>query len=267
MRRQLVPLRAFVEKWIEDDVLDRAAALSFFSVLSLVPMAALVFAALPELGSQQSPEAAAKVIAELYFPQSTSSTVSRVAQTIGSAREHGIGWIAALILVPTASAVIRSAERSLSRIMREELRTGVGRLATHLAIGIGLPLVAAGLIAYGPRFESFWLEHYVVPWLVTSIILWSSYRFLPRRVRGHASAVTASVASLLLLLLKAGFGFYASQAIAHLSVAWGALTFVPILLSWIFASWLVVLTAAVVASLILNWKLRDVGQFADTSQM
>ena len=85
------------------------------------------------------------------------------------------------------------------------------------------------------------------------------YTFIANRpVRWRHAAAGALVATILFELLKKGFGLYISAFPTYQAI-YGALSVLPILLIWIYLSWLVALVGAEVTAAFPEWRGARLG--------
>jgi membrane protein len=122
------------------------------------------------------------------------------------------------------------------------------KFADYLSVTFAIPVLVAGAIGIRQILLSHLPSITGANWISSSIAIWAGFFFLyiffpNRRVRLEAAAVGALVASILLQLAQWAF-IYFQYGIAKYAAIYGALASVPVLLTWIYMTWVVVLLGA-----------------------
>lgn len=192
-----------------------------------------------------------------------------------------------LFLVVTAMIVLQTIDRTLNQIWRvPRPRTTVQRVFIYWA------LLTVGPILMGASVSlTSWLVSYslglvkdvplageallkVVPILLTGVAFSLLYITIPnRRVLVRDALSGGFLAALAFEWMKYGFAVYVTQFPTY-KLVYGAFAGVPIFLLWIYLSWLVVLSGAVAAAVMPEWRERAAqvepvpgGQFLDALQI
>jgi len=131
-----------------------------------------------------------------------------------------------------------------------------------ILIGAGLSLTSwlvsqsLGLVKGVPLADEALLT--LVPILFTALAFALLYITIPnRRVLVRDALTGGLLAALAFEGMKNGFAFYIKQFPTY-KLVYGAFASVPIFLLWIYLSWLVVLSGAVVAAVMPEWRERAV---------
>jgi membrane protein len=137
-----------------------------------------------------------------------------------------------------------------------------------LLIGVSLSLstyfeIAARQAGFGQEalawFASSWLHGLAraVPALLEFVALTLLYGLIPNcAVRWRDGALGAAIATLTIEVLKVGFSIYIG-ATSFYSTVYGALAAIPIFLLWMYISWMAVLLGAVVAAALPYWRIDE----------
>lgn len=281
MKRKLVQLRARAQSFITDVTdfpvwstgatlwerfrQDRlgltASALTFTTTLALVPFFAVVlsvFTAFPIFG--QLRDALQQWLASTLIPASISRNVlDYLTQFAGKASELGLVGFAALSF--TAVSLVLTIDRTLNDIWRVTVKRPLGQrvlvywavltlgplvLGASLAISSYVLTVSRGWLPDIGGLANFGLD--AAQFLLMTLGLTLLYRYVPNTpvLWKHALAGGVFVA-LCMALAKWGLGLYLSR-IPTYSLIYGTFATVPILLLWIYLSWLIVLFGAVIAA-------------------
>jgi membrane protein len=265
-----------VRRFFQDGMTQAAGALTYSTLLALVPLAVIAFAVLAGFpafeevrGELQAfffralvPEAGAEL--QRYFEAFT-----------GNARNLTAAGTAALAL--TAVLLLSTIETTLNRVWRvERPRPWLTRILIFwavltlgpLLIGVSFTFTSdalamlrrwgAGAEVIG-RIEPGAGVAGLALGLLSQILAFTLiFKLVPaRRVRLADAALGGAVAGLLFHLLRWAFDAYLSSGTTYETI-YGAVAVVPIFLVWLYASWTVVILGAVVAAAFPDWwRSRD----------
>jgi membrane protein len=242
-------LRLIGRKLLRDRVLVRASALSYDSLLALVPLLAVSMGSVGVLGGRDTLGELLRDMASYYVPTSAGPAIEHMIALAETLDFHAIGLVGLLALLPVVFALVDAVEHALADVFGMPRRTHWWRL---LMLGGLLSLGPLGLVLsvrYMP-LAGYALHQVLTPFLIMSVLLYLVFRWLPRlRVTRRAAGVGALSAAVVVAIAKIGFGIYAQLAVS-LHALWGAITFVPLFLVWILLCWYAVLCAAAVSSVV-----------------
>lgn len=257
---RLIQVIALVWRNFRNDALPiQASALSFTSLMSLVPLLALSFSVLNGLGYGLD------VIAYLTslmdeMPDQFQGFVGEllgVVQNTNFARLGGIGGVLLLIIVVQMLGKIEAAFNRVWRVTRH--RSFLQKVAQYISIVVVVPILfTAGVTLTAKiRFGGEWMEHLglirLAPTVATCLALVFLYTYMPNvRVR----FVPALISSILVAVLwQAWLQFYITvqPGVTKLNVLYGTLASVPIFLAWLYVNWVIVLLGAEVCFAVQNY--------------
>jgi len=246
----------------------RAAALTYYSVLSIVPFLAFAFAVLKGFGVYAS------FIGGTVYPylQDTFGgnpallgSLERILQFVDHTDVSTLGVLGLLVLVYTSVSLISSVEDALNEIWGAQTKRSFLRQVTdYVTLLVTTPLLVAasataltaaqssqvvlflrnalalgGVIDFLLHFTSF---------AVVGVAFFAIYTILPNvRVRPLSAAIGATIASALwqgALVLYVRF----QVGVSSYNALYSVLSAVPIFLVWTYVSWVVVLVGAQVAA-------------------
>jgi membrane protein len=275
LRNGLYSLAAFIRyvlvRFIGDGCLTAAAALTYTTLVSLVPLIAIAFAVLSafpifaSVRDQLVTELFAKFVPEVgaeldywfrYFAGAAVKTTT-------------LGILALAITVVLLLATVedqlhniwhvRSPRPWLQRILAywAILTLGPLLLGTAFSLPSYLDLVARkhGLDA-GALLASPWSQHLVnvLPFVLETLAFTLLFELIPNcAVRWREALVGGVVTALLIDALKVGFVLYITSLSSYRAV-YGAVAAIPIFLLWMYVVWGAVLFGAVVAAAIPRWR-------------
>lgn len=253
-------------RFVRDGGLQMAAALSYSSLLALVPLITISFAILTAFETFDQTRADLQQLLFDTFPQDVGTAVSdQFATFIDNAnRMTGFG-IAALGVV--AVLLLNTITGGLNAIWRvSEPRPLALRILVYwalltlgpLLLGASLSLSSyafavvqwSGVKDYAPNF----IAVRTLPMLLGVLGFSLMFLVVPNRAVAVKHAVLGAVlAAFLLELLKSAFGYYLSHFPTY-QMIYGALAAIPIFLLWMYLSWAVVVFGAELAAALPEWR-------------
>jgi membrane protein len=252
--------RFIATRFREDDLAQVAGSLTFTTLFGLVPLVTIaitVLSALPISGRMLT--TLDSFIVSNFVPGSATKLITaythQFAEKASRLTAIGIG-----LLAVTALMMMLTIDRAFNRIWRvDEPRSLLRRMLVYWAlltagpilIGLGVYLtywlVTASLGLIDER-DSRTTMLKVVSLLLTVLALTWLYRTVPnRRVASRDALTGALVAGIAFEVMKAGFAYFVSRFGAY-KLVYGAFAGFPVFLMWLYFSWLVVLTGAVIAA-------------------
>ena len=264
MRWLLAPFRLIsrvIRRFLEERLTLVAAALSFDTLLGLVPMIAvgLGFSRFIPLAHNFSAALEKFFIANLLPIRSGPEIANRLGQFATHAQEIPLLGVAALIV--TALIQTLTIEHAFNDIWKDTTRRPfLKRLAVHLLVLLLGPIAFGGSLAlitfvagisFGLITELEWMSAAFfrgLPIAFMIVLFALLYWGVPNK---HVSRWHALIGGLFSAL-----GFVALQRLFSLYIAnfslystlYGAFSAVPIFLVWLFLSWVVVLVGALVVA-------------------
>jgi len=252
-------LRIF-RQWAKDKCPQQAAALSFQTALSLVPVTAIALTLLRTLASADAQGRFSAFIAGHIFPDFEDIT-TQVESFSTKISVGALGGIGLFVTLTTCYSLFAYVERIVNDVWRvHERRAFVSKFLTFYALLTLLPALASASLYWSGRLTgaTFWAQ-FLAPLLLEAIGLFLFNKLLPYTlVRWKVAAVGALVTSFLLELSKWAFVTFASQVLlTSYSGVYGSLGLVPLLLLWIYVSWLLVLLGVELAFALQNLRLLE----------
>lgn len=230
-----------------DQLILRAAALAYTTLLSLVPLLTVALA----LVARVQPERAEAIVAAIaaIFPFSSAQVTATLAAF--AERTISLGWVAIVVSALVTINAFLQIEEVMNTIWgvaaRRKLRW---RLASFLAVLLWGPLLLVALFSL-----LYWLQSHPtlrvlapftrpLPTLFAFTVLAALYRWVPHaHVPWRAVAAGAAVAAAALTLIHLGFQVYLDLA-TGLNVVYGSLAIVLFFLVSLFLFWFAVLLGA-----------------------
>lgn len=261
------PLR-FVMDWgwrfYEDGCLLHASALTYTTLLSVVPLLALMFASLKGLGIDEHLE-------NLLLERLSLSTevTEQILTYVQRTNVRTLGVLGAVALFGTVISVLGNIESSFNHIWRvREGRPIWRKVSDYVSVVILAPFLmvaATGVTSFVAQQEVLqrlleqdaislvWQRMLpLVPYAFNSIGIFVLYLVMPNRRPDFRSIVVAAIlAGIAWQLLQVGY-VRAQVGVARYNAIYGALAQLPVTLVWIYVSWCVVLAGAELAA---TWEI------------
>jgi membrane protein len=251
---------AAAKRFYEDHCLQHASALAYVSLLSLVPLFAVMFAVLKGLGVQRRLETL--LLSRLALDPEV------VDQIIGYIDRTNVGTLGALgvaFLLLTVISLLGSVEASFNYIWRVQVGRSIWRKATDY---VSVVTMTPFLLLAGVAVTSSLQQQSILYWLLeTEFIggaLLMGLRLAPVAMNVVAIGVLYAVMpnrrpywpAIIVGALVAGTAWYGVQwtylrmqiGVARYNAIYGALAQLPVTLVWLYVSWTVVLAGAEVAA-------------------
>ncbi len=245
----------------EEHIAQVASALTFTTVLSLVPMLAVVFAlftAFPLFA--QFRLALDDFMVTSLMPVNVADTVMNYLNqfALQASRLSALGGV---FLVVTAATLIMTIDKAFNDIWHvTRQRPFMQRMLVYWAvlslgpIMLGASLWTTSFLAreslglVGDLSATAGLALTFVPMFVTGFCITAIFLVVPNRfVRWRDAMLGGFGTAIVLELMKTGLAWYLTQFPTY-TVVYGAFAILPIFLLWLYLSWLVVLFGATVAA-------------------
>lgn len=278
LRRAAATLAAFtvyvVRRFSHDGCFTASGALSYTTLVSLVPLAVIALGSLSVFPIFSGLRGELLDFVFRTFVPAVGAQAAYWFHTFAdsAAQTTAIG-IAGILA--TGVLVLVTVEDQLNVIWRVSApRPWRQRILEYWAVITLGPLLIGASVSLSTYFEigakragfepqaqallqSGWLHGLArgVPGLIEFIALTLLYCLIPNcTVRWRDGAVGALVATIAIEILKIGFSAYL-DATAFYRTVYGALAAIPIFLLWMYLSWMAVLLGAVVGAALPNWRI------------
>ena len=264
-RRGLHFLRvcALVYKGFKEDKCPlHAAALTFITVMALVPFLVILFAIARGIGFERGSELLLEKASEM--PEGLQAAVNNIISTVESASAGALGGIGGILFMWVAIKMLSNIEETFNVVWGVRVpRTLVEKIKNYIIIMVAAPVLMIVATTAQPVLMGFtskleWMGPFLklglqlVPVLTMALAFMMVYLFLPNTKVKVGPAFTGSLVA---ALLSVGFQY----AILNLGVGvskynkiYGALAAIPIFLFWVQMSWMILLMGAEVAFSVQN---------------
>lgn len=258
--------------FIEDDCSYRASALTFTSLLAIVPLMSVSLALLSAFPVFQSLSGPIQDFIFENFVPATGKAVQAYLQTFASQVSKLSVWGVSFLFI-TAVLVMYTIEQAMNRIWKVRVqRHGTAAFLLYWAIlslapvMIGLSFAASSYVISLPLWRdntnTSTLLHYA-PFTLSLVGFTFLYLVVPNcKVRLWHGLVGATFAAIMFEAAKQAFTYYLTQFHTY-ELLYGAFAVVPILFLWVYWVWFIVLLGAEIAYALSVHHHRRRGQALD----
>jgi len=256
----------------EDKCPLHASALTFISVMALVPFLVIAFAIAKGVGLESGSETLLAKTAEM--PEAIQQAAHTIITTVESASAGAMGGIGGVLFMWVAIKMLSSIEETFNLVWGVKIpRTLIDKIRNYIVIMVIAPILLIIANASQPIIMGFatqleWMGPFLklglqtVPIFTMALAFSVVYIFLPNtKVKFSAAFIGALVAALLTIafqfaIIKLGVG------VSKYNKIYGALAAIPIFLFWVQTSWMILLMGAEVAFSVQNAGTYAREQFA-----
>ncbi len=255
-------LRIFLiafQKFFSDQCLLRASSLTFFSLLSVVPVLAMTFAVAKGFGLQGKLEEL--IIEQLAGQEEVVTRLVGYSRNLLENTSGGIiAGVGAAFLIWSVISILGSAEDSFNHIWEIRQPRPISRKITdYLAITLISPLLfvmassvtVIAVARINELMEAFGLLGYISPLItlvvqiIPHVLIWMLFSFvfifLPNTRVHYTSGILAGViAGTVFVLVQAAY-IYFQIGVARYNAIYGSFAALPLFLVWLQLSWYIVL--------------------------
>lgn len=255
-------------RFLDDRLFEAAGALAYTTAFALVPLAMVmigILAAFPGFADLQN--ALVEFISANFMPVAADNLKDVLATLSGNLR--GLTTIGVVAVVLSLLITLGSVETTFNRIWRVPTsRPKLGRFLVFWTVLTLGTLIAAASITLSSQlfalaiFETGagrFLEHLLqslAPVLIELLCFTAIFKVVPHRTVKWRHALAGGMLSVLLFeLVKWGIGLYLASFHTY-QVLYGVLAALPILMLWIYLTWVSVLLGASFAAAISAFRYQ-----------
>ena len=261
-----------LQRFFQQRCTEMAASLSYTSLLSLVPLMAVIFAGFSSFSVFQDLfEQVQHFVFDNFVPSSSEVIQEYLESFVGKASKLTLVGLISLFVI--ALMLMWQIDRALNQIwgVKKKKRfiqtfltywavltlgplfIGLSLMVTSYLTSLPLITSAADTIGYGAEMLA------MIPIVLTMIVFTMVYLVVPNTKVPILHALVGGITAMFLFeLAKRGFALYVSKNTTYTSL-YGALATVPIFLIWIYISWVVTLLGAMTtrAMSLFDFTLSD----------
>jgi membrane protein len=226
-----------------------ASALTYTLSLSLVPILAVALSAVKGLIGTD----VIKPVIEQYLAINSPELTNRILLYVGHINAATLGTVGGATLLVTVLLTLSTIERALNTIFNvPRERSWLRKFTDYLSMIFTIPVLLAAAVSLKTSFATNLPRLPGLGWFAATLPVWAGFSFLylffpNRRVRWDCAALGGLVAAILLEIGQWAYITFQVSAGRYQAI-YGALAAVPILLTWIYIAWTIVLAGAELAA-------------------
>jgi membrane protein len=251
-----------MRRFSDDQCHLRASALTLFTLLSIVPIFAMAFGIAQGFGLQSAIEREA--LARLAGQEEVARWIMSFARSLLETTQGGlIAGIGVAVLFWTVMKVLSNIEVSLNAIWKIESQRTLGRrISDYLSFMLIAPIllvVSSSLTVMITQQVGFMSERFeivsffhsfimnllrILPYVVIWVLFTFLYIFMPNtKVHAASAALGGVIAGTLYQIFQAAY-IYFQVGVSSYNAVYGSFAALPLFLTWLQASWMIVLLGA-----------------------
>jgi len=246
--------RRVAHHFLADHCTQIAAALTYTSLLSLVPLLAVGFSLLSAFPVFESLSNDVQKFIFMNFVPASRDMIQNYLIDFTDKASH-LTLVGIIFLIITALLLVEAIDRAVSDIWKvRQRRSGLSKFMAYWAILslspmlIGISLAVTSYLVSLPfisgvaetlvdtkQFLSF------MPFGLTTLAFILIYVIVPNRYVPLSHGITGGIlAALLFEVAKKGFAYYVTE-VATYELIYGTLSSIPVFLLWVYLSWVIIL--------------------------
>jgi len=268
-------IQTSINKFFIDDCPNKAAATTYTTILSLVPLTAVFFSIFSGLELfNATKEKIQRYLLSQLLPDSSLADATSFYLTKFGTNTKTLGMIGLIALIASSLVLINQLESTLNAIWgKKKERALWKRIMIYYPVIISLPFLVGFSFYLTTNLQTLIKEtiffapfigvflSLIAPYLMTCISLTLIYKYLPNTLVEWRSAIISGITSAILWEnSKIIFTWYITKVVNY-SKIYGTLSIIPIFLLYIFFSWLIIYFGAEVGSVIQNFKGQKIRKY------
>lgn len=247
-------ITAVTREFILDRCLLHASALAFTTIISIVPLLAIIFALLRGFGAETELE----ILILNHVAPGSHEAVDAIFSYAGNTSLGRLGAVGLIMLIISVLTLLTNIEQSFNHICRaSETRSLTRRFSDYFSITVLGPFLLVAAISMTTTLESQALVQYLLRLEVVGAVLLILFQFLPylamwalftglylfmpnTRIELRAALIGGAFGGIFWQLVQAAFINF-QFGVSRYNAIYGTMAALPIFMLWIYASWMIVL--------------------------
>lgn len=241
-------VRLYIENWDKAEVGDRAAILSYTTVLSLVPFLAVFLSITKRFGrlyqwSEQIKEAVLK-----YATLGTASSFSKgLDEAIGRLDFETAGYVGLFATIVTSILMLNTINTAVQKTWNvEKFRSYKKRLLIYICFILIGPISAVILLAIASSQNFIPSTSFVVFYL--AFLLYLLNKLIPNSNVDTLPAIVSSIFTAISLVILQFFFTWSVENLLNYNQVYGSLASLPLFLLWLYLVWYAVLLGIILCA-------------------
>lgn len=265
IRNVINAVRVTVKHFLDDELQLRASALTYSTLLAIVPILALLFAIAGGFGFQNIIQSQLFT----YFPAQKdilTEAISFVNTYLAQSRSSVFLGFGIVLLLWSVLSLMMSVETTMNRIWQAKQRSIFRKITDYTSLFLILPILiilSAGTSIFITTFVSETNLPFITPilyklieftpYIITIILYTLAYILLPNvKVKFKYAFISAIICGTAFQLFQ--YMYINGQIwVAKYNAIYGSIAFLPLLLLWLQISWLFFLSGALITFSLQNY--------------
>ncbi len=249
------------------DIITHAMALSFQVVFSLIPLLALLFSVAK--GFDIADKVEPLILQHTAGGEIAGNLIPKIVEYVNNTNVAALGYTGLVFIIYVAISMISRIESSFNQICSvDKPRTIFRKFSDYLSVlllapvllflSIGLSTSLSShvfiqkLLEIGMLAGAMKLFVFSLPWIISILILTGLYVFIPNTNIRFFPALTAGFFAGIAWQLTQITFIHFQVGVARYNAIYGTFASVPILMFWIYVSWIIVLSGALICAACQN---------------
>jgi len=277
--KQLLIIFLVGRGFFSDRLLIRASALVYATLLSIVPLLAVMFSLLKGFGYHNKMEPALVKLMEPLGPQAVQAIVPPIISFVDNIKVGALGTVGFLLLFLSVLSIVNNIERAFNDVWKiRKTRSIHRRFTDYVSVLIVGPLLVFLFMGVSASLQSLvivqtiskipgipFLYNKRVPFLFTWVFFFFVLSYVPNTKVRFRSALWGSALSAVLWVMSNFFFAHfivSSYQYGAQTVIYAGFATLPLFLLWIYISWAIMLLGVEISYVHQNsdkisWELRD----------
>ncbi|PID29463.1 MAG: hypothetical protein CR982_02575 [Candidatus Cloacimonadota bacterium] len=251
-------LLLFVRTFNDSNILSKASSLAFTSLLSLIPLLAVVFMIFKMFGGREIIDSRVKpILYEFLNPVNGDKLAGYLDQFIESAKVETIGSLGIVFLIVAVYSILKTVEDNFNTIWKvSSARKMIERVKSFLLVLILAPILIVISVTLNGYFEkilkmgdnlwsgfSGFIILYTIPFLLVYLFFIMLNLFIPNTTVHIKNAMIGSLYGTVFYYISKNLFVYYTSAAVSTNVIYGSLAVLPFLMLWLDLFWIIVLSS------------------------
>jgi len=254
LMRQLQIAAIVVRGFFSDGCMLRASALTYATLLSIVPLLALMFSLIKGFGGQNVLEP----LLFKVFTHGSEEVIGAILSYIENTNFRRLGTVGLAILIITVLMLLSNIEKSFNHIWGvRETRTMIRRFSDYFSVVLLSPLLMVAALSLTTSLrsqslvqklletafvgEAVLLLFNILPYLAVWAAFTFMYLFMPNTRVKLAPALVGGIFGGTLWQLAQWTYVNFQIGVSRYNAIYGTMAALPILIVWLYVSWMIVL--------------------------
>ncbi len=263
-----------IRKFNGDKCLLRASALTFTSILALIPITILIFIVFRAFGGLETLQVRfEQFLFSHLLPESVMSIRKYIQTLVYGFNSKTVSVISIFFLLILAYSLFKSIDDSMNMIWRAQKQRSILSRFVHLWFVLTVSPLFLGYSIYLSTMllDQKLMNQAIVVWFVKiflyflpTLLSWFTlalvYKYFPKTsVSFPAALIGGFIAAVLWEFSKFGFNVYV-RTFANFKMLYGSFMILPLFLVWIHLTWLIVLGGAETAYVVQHFAALDLDE-------